>query len=114
MSTVMVTWFGRGQSDLQQLSAICAATGFFTNAGVVGLYALAARAFPTALRASGTGFVIGIGRGGAALAPMVAGLLFTRGLGLQFVAIAMSVGSLVGAAALMLLRLPPDANSQAT
>jgi hypothetical protein len=39
--------------------------GFFTNAGIVGLYTLLALAYPTHLRATGTGVVIGAGRGGA-------------------------------------------------
>ena len=40
-------------------------------------YAMFAQAFPTQLRASGTGLVIGFGRGGAALGPVCAGILFS-------------------------------------
>jgi benzoate transport len=96
----MVAVFGAGQRDLAQLSLIAGIAGFFTNAAIVGLYALFAEAFPTEVRAGGTGFVIGVGRGGAALAPMIAGFLFAAGYGLQFVAIMMSAGSLVAAVAL--------------
>jgi len=38
---------------------------------------LIAQAFPTHVRASGTGFAIGVGRGGSVLAPIIAGFLFT-------------------------------------
>ena len=103
LSTFMVTLFGHGQADLAQLSLVCAATGFCTNAAVVGLYGLLAQAYPTYLRATGTGFAVGTGRAGAMLAPIIAGSLFHGGYGLQFVAIAMSVGSLVAAAAVGLL-----------
>jgi benzoate transport len=103
-STVMVNVFGRGQADLQQLAVICAATGFFTNAGVVGLYALFAQVFPTHVRATGTGFAIGFGRGGSALAPMLAGFLFQAGYGLPTVSLLISLGSLIAAGALLLLR----------
>ena len=103
-STVMVNVFGRGQADLQQLAVICAATGFFTNAGVVGLYALFAQVFPTHVRATGTGFAIGFGRGGSALAPMIAGFLFQAGYGLPTVSLLISLGSLIAAGALLLLR----------
>jgi MFS family permease len=72
---------------------------------VVGVYGILAQAFPTYVRATGTGFAIGIGRAGAMLAPIIAGYLFRGGYSLQFVAIAMSVGSLVGAVALWLLPL---------
>ena len=106
-STIMVTLFGQGQTTLAGLSLIAAAAGFCTNAGVVGLYALIAQSFPTAVRAGGTGIVIGIGRGGAALGPILAGFLFTLDFGLPAVAIVMASGSLIGAALLMLLRPRP-------
>jgi MFS family permease len=106
-STVMVTVFGLGQADLDGLSIAAAAGGFCTNAAVVGLYALVAASFPTAIRAGGTGFVIGVGRGGAALGPIVGGLLFQAGLGLPAVAGIMASGSLI--AALALLAMPSRA-----
>ena len=92
ISTIMVAVFGRGQANLAQLSLICAITGFFTNAGVVGLYGILAQVYPTQLRATGTGFAIGVGRAGAMLAPIIAGYLFHTGYGLQFVAVAMGGG----------------------
>jgi benzoate transport len=102
-STLMVALFGRGTPDLLQLSLVCALAGFCTNAGIVGAYALVARAFPTTLRASGTGFVIGVGRGGSVLAPIIAGFLFQAGLSLQAVAWIMGSGSLLAAVCLALL-----------
>jgi len=110
LSVVMVAVFGLGQTDLTQLSFICAATGFFTNAGVVGIYGILARAFPTHLRATGTGFAIGAGRAGAMVAPIAAGYLFQAGHSLEFVAIAMSAGSLIAAAALWFLPLNESAS----
>jgi len=100
--------FGRGQADLHGLAVICAAAGFCTNGGVVGIYAIVARTFPTALRATGTGFAIGFGRGGAMIAPIIAGLLFKAGFSLQYVAIALGAGSLVAAVCLALLPLRSD------
>jgi benzoate transport len=105
MSTVMVAVFGRGQTTLAQLSLVCAATGFFTNGGIVGIYGILAKAYPTQLRATGTGFAVGVGRAGAMLAPIVAGYLFRAGYSLEFVATAMGSGSLVAALALWLLPL---------
>jgi benzoate transport len=103
MSTLMVAVFGHGQANLSQLSLVCAVAGFFTNAGVVGLYGIFAQVFPTHVRATGTGFAVGFGRGGAMLAPIIAGYLFHAGYGLEFVAVAMGVGSLIAAIALWLL-----------
>ena len=104
-STAMVAVFGHGQSDLGQLSLICALTGFCTNGAVVGMYAVIARAFPSEVRSSGTGFAIGVGRGGAAVGPILAGYLFQAGYGLQFVAIVMGMSSLAAAVALAMLNL---------
>ena len=110
VSVAAVTIFGRGQSDLGALSFYAALAGFFTNAGIVGLYALVAQSFPTSLRATATGFVIGIGRGGSALAPALAGVVVAMGFSLQMVAIIMALGSLVAAVALLALRLETGGN----
>ncbi len=107
LSTVMVTVFGNTPADLTKLSLICAAAGFCTNAAIVGMYAIFAQAFPTHVRASGTGFAVGMGRGGSVLSPIVAGFLFKAGYELPTVAIMMSVGSLVAAALIMKLTLKP-------
>ena len=108
LSSVMVALFGRTPPDLQQLSMICAAAGFCTNAAIVGMYAIIAQAFPTHVRASGTGFAIGIGRGGSVLAPIIAGFLFTYGYSLPTVSLTMAMGSLVAAGILSFLKLEPD------
>ena len=108
LSTITVTVFGRSPADLQQIAIICALAGFCTNAGIVGLYAIIAHAFPTHVRASGTGFTVGVGRGGSVLAPIIAGFLFTSGYGLPAVAFLMALGSVFAAAVLLLLRLEPD------
>lgn len=104
ISVAAVVAFGRVTTGLDTLSLYAALGGFFTNAGIVGLYALVALSFPTALRATATGFAIGIGRGGSALAPALAGGLFAAGLGLPAVAMVMATGSLIAAGALFGLR----------
>ena len=55
------------------------------------------------MRGGGTGIVIGIGRGGAALGPIVAGFLFSLDVGLPMVALGMALGSLIAAGALFAL-----------
>ncbi|RIJ16856.1 MFS transporter [Henriciella mobilis] len=103
LAFVFVTYFGAGHDTLRALSVVSAMVGFFTNAGVVGLYALIAKYFPADVRAGGTGFVIGIGRGGAALGPIIAGYLFESGQGLQTVSIYMASGAVIAMIALILL-----------
>jgi benzoate transport len=108
LSTVMIVIFGRTPPDLARLSIICAAAGFCTNAAIVGLYAIFAHAYPTHVRASGTGFAVGVGRGGSVLAPIIAGFLFEGGVSLPTVSILMGLGSTLAAGALLLLKLSPD------
>jgi benzoate transport len=105
LSTVMVSVFGRSPENLAMLSLVAGAAGFFTNAGVVGLYALFAHCYPTHVRASGTGFSIGLGRGGAMLSPVIAGFLFAAGIELPSVAIIMALGSLAAVVALAFLKV---------
>lgn len=103
-STVAVIVFGQGWETLEHISIAAAVAGFFTNAPIVGLYAIIAQSFPTQLRATATGFIIGLGRGGAALAPVMAGFLFQAGWSLPTVSIIMGLAATVAALMLFLAR----------
>lgn len=104
MAFVFFGVYGMGHPTLSRLSLFAAITIFFTNAGIVGMYPIITKAFPSELRASGTGFVIGMGRGGSALGPIIAGSMFQGGSSLLKVSLLMGAGTLV--AALMLFILP--------
>jgi predicted MFS family arabinose efflux permease len=97
--------FGQVGADLALIYGAAAAAGFFTNAGVVGLYGLIAEVYPDRLRASGAGFSLGMGRAGAALGPIAAGLLFAQSYSLSAVAAALGAGSLLAALAVLRLRV---------
>lgn len=113
LTTVGVTLFGRTPADLGTMAYLAALAGFFGNAGVSGLYSIAAYAFPTHVRATGTGFVIGVGRGGAVLSPILAGMLLDGGFNVPTVAMVMSVGSLLGAIVLVFLKMGSERESLA-
>ena len=95
MSVVMVARFGLGATTLSGWTLAVMLTGMFTNAAIVGFYAAFAVSYPTHAKATGTGFALSIGRGGAALSPYLAGVLFSGNLGLLAVSIIMAAGSLV-------------------
>jgi MFS family permease len=108
LGCIAVFIFGRSPHELVALSAFIIASGFFTNAAISGMYAIFAKAFPTHVRASGTGVAIGIGRGGSVIAPIIAGYLFQAGVTFPTVSMIMSLGSLCAAGVLSMLKLKPD------
>ncbi len=52
--------------------------GFFLSGGQFLLYGLATDLYPRAVRGTGTGFAVGVGRFGAVLGPLLAGALLAR------------------------------------
>ncbi len=85
-------------------------TGVFIFAAISGFFALFASLFPSPLLGSGSGLVLGLGRGGALLGPMVPGFLFAAGLALNSIAIIMAAGSFL--AGVMLIFLQKNKNFQ--
>jgi MFS transporter, AAHS family, 4-hydroxybenzoate transporter len=57
--------------------------GFGIQGGFVGMYSLAARIYPTEIRATGVGWAVGAGRIGAIGGPIVGGLLIGAGLSMS-------------------------------
>lgn len=84
-----------GQHDLSVITTVIVLVGIFVNAGTTGYYAAAPQAYESNARATGVGLMIGIGRGGAAISPIIAGALFQAKLGLLPVSAIMAVGSFV-------------------
>lgn len=105
VGAVAVAAFGLGRDTLDGWQWATILTGFFTNAAISGYYAAFARGFPAYARATGTGFVLGIGRLGAAGSPLLAGALFTA-LGndqLLTVSIIMAMGSVISLVLFLML-----------
>ncbi len=108
LGSLAVALFGRSAHQLGELSLLCAFALFCTNAGIVGMYAIFAHVFPTHVRASGTGFAIGVGRGGSVLGPPLAGWLFDQHYSFPTVSMVLALGTLVAAGILSTLRWKPD------
>jgi MFS transporter, AAHS family, vanillate permease len=111
LGVIAVAWFGMGHDSLGQWRLAAFLTMFFLNAAIVGYYAAFARGFPAFARATGTGFVLGVGRAGAAGSPIIAGYLF-KVLGndqLLTVSLVMCIGAILGALLIWLVPLrDPD------
>ncbi len=100
-----VTFFGTGFDSLWGWRAAAILSMFFTNAAIVGYYSAFAIGFPAHARATGAGFVLGVGRLGAAGSPIIAGFLFKL-FGndeLMLVSFLMGLGSAVALVLFLLL-----------
>ncbi|MFC4231344.1 MFS transporter [Parasediminibacterium paludis] len=70
--------------------------GFGIQGGFVGIYSLAAKLYPTKIRATGIGGAVGIGRIGAIIGPMVGGALVSVGLSMKYNFILFSIPTIIG------------------
>ncbi len=99
--------FGRLPADIVQLRGAAALAGLCLYGSAVGLYAVLARSFDTHVRATGTGFVIGMGRIASAIAPLLGGYLFSIGWDRAEVTSALGMGAIVAALLLVLFPVRP-------
>ena len=90
--------------SLQSMKSVGFATGLFIFAAISGFFGLFAVSYPSSLLGSGSGLVLGVGRGGAVLGPMIPGFLFTAGVVLEDIAIIMAAGSFLAGLAVLFLR----------
>lgn len=114
LGVAAVTAFGLGYDSLWGWRAAAILAMFFTNGAIVGYYSAFALGFPAYARGTGTGFVLGVGRAGAAGSPIIAGYLF-KVFGddqLLLVSFLMSLGS-VAALVLFLLLPMRDGDAEA-
>ena len=102
---IICTAFAQSPANLPILRGMAMLLGFFLFAGMSALHAIVSRAFPDHLRASGAGFVLGIGRAGSAISPVIVGSLFAAGVGRGTMSLAMTASASVAAALLVALRL---------
>jgi benzoate transport len=79
LTAACVSVFGACAADLGAAFPAAIAIGLFLFGSMVGLYAVTPLLYPAAIRATGMGWAIGVGRLGAILAPLTAGLLLDRG-----------------------------------
>jgi AAHS family 3-hydroxyphenylpropionic acid transporter len=77
--------------------------GFFVLAAQLILYALAPQFYPSAIRATGVGSAVAIGRLGSMSGPLIAGQMLASGTGVAGLMLAASPGILAAAASVIVL-----------
>ena len=70
---------GVGHSTAGSTIAIVAVVGFFVHASMISLYAITPTLYPAEIRATGTGWAIGLSRLGAMFGPWLTGVLLSKG-----------------------------------
>jgi len=81
------------------------ATGFGVIGGQAGLNTIASMLYPVAMRSTGLGWALGVGRVGSVVGPTVGGLMLATGLDARHVYLVCIVPALMGAAMIALLRM---------
>ena len=110
-AAIGVALFPHFTETLQSMKFIGFFAGLFIFAAISGFFGLFAVSYPSSLLGSGSGLVLGVGRGGAVLGPMIPGFLFAAGVALQNIAIIMASGSFLAGLAVLFLR-PQAENSR--
>jgi benzoate transport len=78
-SALLIAAFGLTMTRLDAALGTALLLGIISNAAMAGLYAVGPPLYPTAVRATGMGWAIGIGRIGAILSPFASGALSDQG-----------------------------------
>jgi benzoate transport len=99
LSAVTMVIFAASPNKLNLLLSITFLMGFLQQGGFTGLYAVAAKVYPTEIRSTGIGWAIGLGRLGAVAGPLLAGYLIAAGLDMSanyyVFAVPMAIGGIL-------------------
>jgi MFS transporter, AAHS family, 4-hydroxybenzoate transporter len=79
--------------------------GFGIQGGFVGMYSLAARLYPTEIRATGVGWAVGAGRIGAIFGPLLGGFLIGAGFSMTTNFMIFAIPTLIGGVATLYISM---------
>jgi len=77
LAALFIVLVGMASASVPLLVAAIFSAGFCVVGGQIGANALAAKSYPTAIRATGVGWALGIGRIGSILGPVVGGFMMS-------------------------------------
>lgn len=97
---------GYAATSVATMSVVMALGGLFVGMGASGSIALAALAYPTAIRSTGIGWAMGMGRFGQVVAPLATGLMLGAGASTVQIFLVMAIAPLVAGLFILLLRRP--------
>lgn len=103
-SAVFILLIAYAGAHVGLLLAGAALTGFGVVGGQIGMNAVAACTYPTAIRSTGVGWALGVGRIGSILGPVAGGAMLSLGWTSQQLILAAVAPALLAAFAVFLLR----------
>ncbi len=100
-----LAWFGQATSSVVTLGTASFLAGFFVGGTGTALIAVAAGMYPTAIRSTGIGWAMGMGRVGQFFGPILTGILVGLGYKAGGIFYAAAVPCFIGALFLLFLML---------
>jgi MFS transporter, AAHS family, 4-hydroxybenzoate transporter len=94
-TTILMLFFGFFKGSIVVL-ILFGLIGFGIQGGFVGMYSLAARLYPTDIRATGVGWAVGAGRFGAIVGPLLGGFLIGAGFSMTSNFMIFAIPTLIG------------------
>jgi MFS transporter, AAHS family, 4-hydroxybenzoate transporter len=104
LGAVATALLGYAATSVTSMSAALFLVGLFVGMGASGAIALAALTYPTAIRSSGIGWAMGMGRFGQVLAPLLASALIAASWSNIELFLVVGLAPILGALAILALR----------
>jgi AAHS family 4-hydroxybenzoate transporter-like MFS transporter len=105
LAALFIVLVGMASASVPLLVAAIFGAGFCVVGGQIGANALAAKSYPTAIRATGVGWALGIGRIGSILGPVVGGFLISLHWDMRHVFLIGAVPVFIAAIAALVINL---------
>ncbi len=104
LGTVATGALGFAATSVASMSIVIALVGVFVGMGASGAIALAALTYPTAIRSTGIGWAMGMGRLGQVIAPLTTSAMLGLGFGTVQIFLATAAAPLIAAVFILLLK----------
>ena len=102
---VCILVLGAGGALSGSIAIVVAAAGFFMSGAQTGLNAFAPNCYPTAARATGVSWMLGMGRFGSILGSSIGGVLLSMGWGFSAIISLLALPALLAGAAVLKARM---------
>jgi MFS transporter, AAHS family, 4-hydroxybenzoate transporter len=104
LASITAAVLGYSTKDFTMLAIAISLSGFFAGASQTGVIALAAVVYPVAIRATGIGWSMAIGRLGAVVGPVLGGIFLGMGWRVDQILLIIAAPALLGALCVFLVR----------